>query len=50
VGSENSKDNDGVSKRMLERNTATAVSTKIDFSFRVELLFITVTSWGIVPI
>jgi hypothetical protein len=50
VGREKSKGNDGVTKKILERKTATAVSTKIDFSFRIELLFITATSWGIVPI
>jgi hypothetical protein len=42
----NSNGNEGVTKRILERKTATAVSTKykIDFSFRREVFFITVTS------
>ena len=44
MGSEKSKGNDGVTKRILERKTATAVSTEIDFSFRIEVLFITATS------
>ncbi|HEX7818162.1 MAG TPA: hypothetical protein VF419_02170, partial [Nitrososphaeraceae archaeon] len=46
MGSEESKGNDGVTKRILERKTAIAVSTKIDFSFRIEVLFITATSLG----
>src|SRR5918996_1706204 len=42
MGSDNSSGNDGVTKRILERKTATAVSTKykIDFSFRREVFFI----------
>jgi hypothetical protein len=41
--SDNSNGNNGVTKRILERKTATAVSTKhkIDFSFRREVFFIT---------
>jgi hypothetical protein len=31
MGSDNNNGNDKVAKRILERNTATAVSTKIDF-------------------
>jgi hypothetical protein len=49
VGREKSKGNDGVTKKILERITA-IVSTKIDFSFKIKVLFITATSWGIVPI
>jgi hypothetical protein len=50
VGREKSKGNDGVTKKILERITAIAVSIKIDFSFKIKVLFITATSWGIVPI
>jgi hypothetical protein len=46
MGSKKSKGNNGVAKRMLERKTATAVSIKIDFSFRIKVFFITVTACG----